>query len=112
MYTSTPWHTTTQCRASAAADTAEQRDEAVAVVTADAQTQARLPADPEAAARAAVAAAALAQVSLSERRPQKTHNFVHMQWCVHVPTYECGEMAGVFGCWEGRRAKRRVSLFS
>lgn len=35
------------------------------VVTADAQTQARLPADPEAAARAAVAAAALAQASLT-----------------------------------------------
>lgn len=71
MYSLTPWHTTTQCRASAAADTAEQRDEAAAVVTADAQTQARLPADPEAAARSAVAAAALAQVSLSERRPKK-----------------------------------------
>lgn len=103
----TPYHTTTQSRASS--DAAEQRKQAAAVVTADAQTQARLPTDPEAAARAAVAAAALAQVSLSEKELiQKTQPFLRTKCrCLFSGGgLRDGSFLVLYG--EGRRAKRPV----
>eukprot|EP00903_Cladosiphon_okamuranus_P007081 g6881.t1 len=68
-----------------AGDGAEQGEEQaeagnIAVVTADAQTQARLPVDPEAAARAAVAAAALAQGVEPPILPKELARLDRVEW--------------------------------